>query len=206
MESLSSLQNIPINSAVLKAMFDNLKYPKNKISDMEKSGELIRLKKDLYVNKSISISKELIANHLYGTSYVSLETALSYYGMIPERVYAIRSVTTKRAKIFSTPLGNFEYKTVSADYFSIGLCQEVIENRYAFLMATPTKAICDMIVATPNLRLQSVKAMQSYLIEDLRIDSDVLKTMDAAIINRCMGSGKKKAELNILNNYLMLIN
>jgi predicted transcriptional regulator of viral defense system len=198
METFDLLQNIPINSAVLKALLSNLKYPKNKISDLEKSGVFIRLKKDLYVRKKADISKELIANHLYGVSYVSLETALAYYGMIPERVYAVRSMTTKRSKTFTTPLGNFEYKTVSADYFRIGLRQEIIENQYAFLIAEPTKAVCDMIVSTPNLRLQSVKAIQNYLTEDLRIDFEVLKNMDAEIIRQCVDFGKKKNELTTL--------
>jgi uncharacterized protein YifN (PemK superfamily) len=180
----------------------NLKYPKNKISDLEKSGELIRLKKDLYVRSKTTISKELIANHLYGASYISLETALAYYGMIPERVYTVRSMTTKRAKSFSTPLGSFEYSTVSAAYFSVGLRQEVVENQYAFLIATPTKAVCDMVVATPNLRLQSVKAMQSYLTEDLRIDADALKTLDKSIVNQCIELGRKKNELRLLRTTL----
>jgi len=142
---------------------------------------------------------------LYGASYVSLETALAFYGMIPERVYTVRSMTTKRAKSFATPLGNFEYKTVSADYFSIGLRQEIVENQYAFLIATPTKAICDMIVATPNLRLQSVKAMQNYLTEDLRIDSDVLKTLDKSIVEQCVEVGKKKGELIQLKRLFLWI-
>jgi len=202
METLNSLHNIPVNSAVLKAFLSNLKYPKNKISDMEKSGELIRLKKDLYVNNNVSISKELIANHLYGIAYISLETALAHYGIIPERVYTVRSMTTKRAKNFTTPLGIFEYKTVSVDYFSIGLRQEIIENQYAFLIATPTKAVCDMIVATPNLRLQSVKAMQNYLIEDLRIDFDFLKILDKNIVRQCIDVGKKKGELKLLYELL----
>ena len=127
MDTLNSLHNIPINSAVLKAFLSKLKYPKNKISDMERGGELIRLKKDLYVNSKSSISKELLANHLYGVSYVSLETALAYYGMIPDRVYAIRSMTIKRAKTFSTPLGNFEYKTVPTNYFGIGQKIEYVQ-------------------------------------------------------------------------------
>jgi len=203
---MKTLDNIPINSAVLKTYLGNLKYPKNKISNMEKSGELIRLKKDLYVNGKIPISKELIANHLYGVSYISLETALAYYGMIPERVYLVRSITTRRAKTFSTPLGNYEYKTVSADYFSIGLRQEVVENKYAFLIAQPAKVVCDMIVATPNLRLQSALAMQNYLIEDLRIDFDVFKTFDKNIVSQCINVGKKKTELKHLLNFLDKIN
>ena len=203
---MKTLDNIPINSTVLKTYLGNLKYPKNKISNMEKSGELIRLKKDLYVNGRFPISKELIANHLYGVSYISLETALAYYGMIPERVYLVRSITTRRAKTFSTPLGNYEYKTVSADYFSIGLRQEIVENKYAFLIAQPAKVVCDMIVATPNLRLQSALAMQNYLIEDLRIDFDVFKTFDKNIVSQCINVGKKKTELKHLLNFLDKIN
>jgi len=57
--------------------------------------------------------------------------------MIPERVFVIRSMTTKRAKNFETPFGNFDYTTVSADYFSIGIRQEIVENQYTFLIATP---------------------------------------------------------------------
>ena len=82
MNVLNLLHNIPVSSAVLKSFLSNLKYPKNKISDMEKSGELIRLKRDLYILNKSAISKELIANHLYGVSYISLETALVYYGML----------------------------------------------------------------------------------------------------------------------------
>jgi len=202
MEAIRSLNNIPVNSAVLKAFFSNLKYPKNKISDLEKSGELIRLKKDLYVNKKAIVSKELIANHLYGVSYISLETALAFYGIIPERVCTVRSMTTKRAKTFSTSFGNFEYKTVSADYFSIGIRQEIMDNQYAFMIATPTKAVCDMIVATPNLRLQSIKAMQNYLMEDLRIDLDMAKNLEKNIVRQCIEVGKKKTELRILLMFL----
>jgi len=199
--------NIPVNNSFLENLFVDVKYPKDKISSLEKNGELIRIKNGLYVipnqNNKNSMSKELIANHLYGISYISLETALAYYGMIPERVYSVRSMTIKRAKIFSTPFGNFEYNTISSAYFSIGLQQEIIENQYAFLIATPTKAVCDMIVATSNLRIQSVKAMRKYLTEDLRIDLDVLKTLDKEIVNQCIEVGKKKGELQWLEKYLL---
>jgi predicted transcriptional regulator of viral defense system len=207
---LEKYGNIPIDIGVLSEVTSQYKFPRNKIASMEKRGEIIRLKKGLYVISDEishkSISHELVANHLYGASYISLETALAYYGMIPERVYTVRSMTTKRAKQFSTPLGNFEYKTVSSDYFSIGLRQEIIENRYAFLIATPTKAVCDIIVATPNLRLQSVRTMQTYLLEDLRIGFNTVKNLDESIVEQCVGVGRKKIELEWLlkslkNNY-----
>ena len=202
METISYSSNVPINSTVLKTLLSHLRYPKNKISDLEKSGELIRLKKDLYVCSKSSISKELIANHLYGISYISLETALAYYGMIPERVYAVRSVTTKRAKKFSTPLGIFDFVTVPEDYFSIGIRQEIVENKYAFLIAKPTKAICDMLVTTRGLRLQSVRAMQAYLEDDLRIDFSDIKSLNTGIVRQCIDTGKKKTELTQLLKFL----
>jgi hypothetical protein len=107
-------------------------------------------------------------------------------------------MTTKRAKNFETPFGNFDYTTVSSDYFSIGIRQEIVENQYAFLIATPEKALCDLILATPNLRLQSVKAMQIYLEEDLRIDFSVLQKIDTEIIKQCIETGRKKMELKWL--------
>ncbi|MDR1517406.1 MAG: hypothetical protein LBS52_04805, partial [Dysgonamonadaceae bacterium] len=63
-------------------------------------------------------------------------------------------------------VGNFEYITVPQDYYSIGISQQTVNNEYTYLLATPEKALCDLILATPNLRLQSVKAMQIYLEED----------------------------------------
>jgi hypothetical protein len=202
MERLNDRGIIPVNRDILFSLYSDLKHPADKVTELEQKGLVIRVIRDLYVVSpkvhNLEISTELVANHLYRPSYISLETALSYYGMIPERVYAIRSMTTKRAKSFSTPLGNFEFKTIPTDYFSVGIRQEIINNSYAFLIASPTKAICDMIVATPNLRLQSVKAMQNYLMEDLRIDVDVLKTLDRDIVRECVEVGKKKNELGLL--------
>ncbi len=105
MKALDQFGIIPIDSATLTTALNGYKSPNDKISSMEKSGDLIRLKKGLFVvSPEISnqnISRELAANHLYGPSYVSLESALSFYGLIPEKVYAVRSVTTRLSKEFS---------------------------------------------------------------------------------------------------------
>jgi hypothetical protein len=206
MIEFEEIGNIPLKSTILQELIGNYRFPRNKVSALEKRGEIIRLKKGLYVTSEKKsrkpVSCELLANHLYGPSYLSLESALSFYGMIPERVFAIRSMTSKRAKKFKTSLGNFYYTTVSEKYFNIGIRQEIVENEYAFLIATPTKAVCDMIVATPNLRLQSVRAMQAYLLEDLRIDFDSIKNLDKSIVKQCMETGKKKGTLLLLLNFM----
>ena len=206
MKLLEQFGNIPVNSAVLTTVLSEYRSPGDKIAALEKSGNLLRLKRGLFVvSPHVSgqtISLELAANHLLGPSYVSLESALSFYGLIPERVYAVRSVTTKRAKKYFTPLGVFDYVTIPESYFPIGISQKIVDNQYAFLIAKPAKAVCDMLVATPNLRLQSAKAMQDYLTEDLRIDFDVAKSFDKTIVNQCIKVGKNKTELKQLLKFL----
>ena len=197
---------IPIDTAALKAALDDYKSPKDKITTLEQSGLLIRLKRGLFVVApmvhSQPLSKELIANHIYGPSYLSLQTALSFYGLIPERVHTVCSMTTKRSSSFINPLGNFDYITVPAAYFAIGIRQEIVNNNYAYLIATPEKALCDMIVETKGLKLQSIKAMQNYLEEDLRIDLSVIEHYDIDIINQCIELGSKKRELTLLYKLL----
>jgi hypothetical protein len=207
MIELERLKNIPIKSSVLQDLMSDYKYPRNKVSALEKSGKIIRLKKGLYVvSEKVShklVSRELLANHIYGPSYLSLETALSLYGLIPERVFTVRSMTTKRAKNFETPFGNFDYTATGADYYGIGLRQEIVKNQYAFLIAEPTKAVCDIIVSTPNFRVQSMMAMQIYLIEDLRIDLDTAKKLNSDIVQQCIEVGKKRSELTWLLKFLL---
>lgn len=205
MTTLENFRNIPLESSVLQTLMSDYKFPRNKVSALEKRGQIIRLKKGLYVvSDKISrkvLSRELIANHLYGPSYVSFETALSFYGLIPERVFAMRSATFKRAKRFENVVGNFEYMTVPENYYPIGVVQKVVDNEYAYLLATPEKALCDLILATPNLRIQSVKAMQTYLEEDLRIDF-LGQRINLEIIRLCVETGRKKGELGLLLNFL----
>ncbi len=202
MINLARFGNIPIDYTTLVSVLDEYRFPKNKIVALEKQQQLIRLKKGLFVvapkvSKS-QISRELIANHLYGPSYISLESALSYYGLIPERVYSVRSVTTKRAKQYLTPLGKFDYPKVPENYFSIGIQQEQTESKSIFLIASPEKALCDMILLTSGLRLQSVKAVKTYLEENLRIDLSEKKDWNTEIIRECSEKGKKKTELTQL--------
>jgi hypothetical protein len=206
MNVLEQFGIVPIDFAALETVLGKYKFPGNKISQMEKNGELIRLKKGLFIVSPdlhrLAISRELIANHIYGPSYVSFESALSFHQLIPERVYAMRSMTLKRSRSFFTPLGNFDYTSVPKEYYQIGIRQEIVNDRYAYLIASPEKAVCDMIVATPGLRLQSVKAMQNYLEEDLRIDFSSVSAINIQIIRQCIEAGRKKSELTQLYNLL----
>lgn len=203
MIKLNQFGVIPIDYNTLVTSLGKYKSPKDKVARMEKEGEIIRLKKGLFVvTQKVhlqTLSRELIANHLYGPSYVSCETALSFYGLIPERVYMTKSMTMKRSKNYQTSMGNFEYLSVNEDYFAIGIRQEIVENKYAFMIATPEKALCDLIISTKGLKIQSVKAMQIYLEEDLRMDISAVQNFNKEIIGQCNSkSNKKKTELTQL--------
>jgi predicted transcriptional regulator of viral defense system len=206
MSPLQQFGIIPVDYSALAAVFNNYKSPGDKITMLEKQEKLIRLKKGLYVVSpkvnQMQISRELIANHLYGPSYVSLESALSYYKLIPERVNVVRSVTFRRANTFITPLGTFDYSTVPGNYYHLGISQMIIDNQFGYLIASPEKALCDLIGTTPGLRIQSVKAMRSFLEEDLRIDLDELEKFNQTIIKQCAESGKKKNELTLLYKFM----
>jgi predicted transcriptional regulator of viral defense system len=198
---------VPIEYGVLREKYRDYRFPKNKISRLVESGELIRLKKGLYLpaqEKGDIFSTELIANRLYGPSYVSLQTALAYYGVIPERVFVSRSMTTKRSREYQTPVGRFEYFTAKADYFSIGI-RRVQEHNVAFLIASPEKALCDTIVVTTGLRIQSAKAMREYIEEDMRVDISVLDDVDFSIFNEAIACGTKCRELTLLKEYFLQV-
>lgn len=206
MKGIDQLGPVPIRHEMLSNLLSDYSAPNNKIISLISSGELIRLKRGLYVgspkNSGMLLSPELIANHLLGPSYVSMETALAYYGMIPERVYSTISLTTKRAKLFDTPLGNFSYIQTSAAYFRIGLVQEVINNQYAFLIASREKALCDKMVYTRQLNLASQKAVETFLNEDLRLEMETLSKLNPEIVMQCLKTGKKANQLTHLYKFL----
>jgi len=209
MDILKQFSIVPIESSTLITVLGDYKSPRDKIMRMEESGSLMRLKKGLFVVTpkvhGQPLSTELIANHLYGPSYVSFESALSFYKIIPERVYTVKSASIKRSKKIVTPLGNFDYIQITSDYYSVGLRQEILDNKYAFVIATPEKALCDMIIATKGIRIQSVKAMQIFLEEDMRVDLSSLQNINLEIIKACAtSSNKKKNELMQLYNLLSL--
>ena len=197
---------VPISYDTLAEPLEEYNAPRDRVSRLERQGQLIRLKRGVFVVSpevtQQELSMELIANHLYGPSYVSLESALRYYGLIPERVFTTSSITLKRARSFETPLGRFEYLTMPTAYYPIGITQDTIDDTYTFLIATPEKALCDLIITTAGLRIQSRRAMREYLYEDLRIDFDEHEEWNLEILSDCIEHGRKRRELKFLYQVL----
>lgn len=172
---------------------------------LETSGNILRLKKGLYVvSPEISrmeLSVFLIANHIYGPSYVSMQTALRYYGLIPENVHSIQSMTLGLGRDYMNSLGTFLYTHVSEEYYNIGI---TIKDScgVSFMIATPEKALCDLMVYTPNLNLRFQTEISDYLEYDIRFDMDEIQNMDIDIIRECAKTSRKKAMLNQLIKFI----
>lgn len=201
MNELAVFKNIPVNTAAIASRYPNVKSANRKVAGLETSGRIIRLKRGLYVvspeESGVLLSLNLIGNLLYGPSYVSMLTALREYGLIPERVEVIQSMTTHLTVSFENKVGRFEYQHCAKDYYPIGITQHQ-EEGVAYLIATPEKALCDYIVSTPRLPLRFLKDTYMFLEEDLRLDMDAFMDMDVNLFKQCAAVGKKQQAINNL--------
>lgn len=197
--------NVPFDLNVLSSLFPETKHIVEKARRLEADHRIIRLKRGLYVahpeETGIEINPFLVANHIYGPSYVSLHTALRYYGLIPEHVFLKQSITTKHARDFETPIGNYTYDHCLKEYFPIGVKPQT-DGGVTFLMATPEKALCDLINYSKGVNLRFMKDVGAYLEEDIRFDTDALASFDISILESCAPHSRKSQSIHSLIKFL----
>lgn len=189
MKNILKLIETPyIDAQTLLKLLADYKKPREAILRMVKNEELIRLKNGFYlISEKITqgsmkvIPFEQVANLLYGPSYVSMEWALSFYGMIPERVHTITSMTLGRNKEFHTFVGDFSYFTLSSERYSIGVTQKKSSDFVGgFLIASPEKALADMVFKTcKNLDKDQLK---NELLESKRIERECLHELNKDLL------------------------
>lgn len=200
--TIKDYTDAPLTRSLLLEILREYKSPNDKISELIKNGELISLRRGIYVpgpKTDLPLPDSfLIANHLRGPSYVSLESALSFYGFIPERTYEISSVTVKPSKKYKTPVGRFGYQNLPTPYYSYGIRMVQLTHKQTALIASPEKAICDKIILTSKINLRSVKQARAFLLEDLRIDEILLRALDVEIITSWLEETPKKSSLKTL--------
>lgn len=195
-----------MKSSVIASLYPDIRMKNKKIASLESSGEIIRLKKGLFVvspeesGKLLSVG--LIANHIYNPSYVSMSSALRHYGLIPEMVYAVESMTIKHSVSFENKVGRFEYTHIDRETFSVGLCQ-IQEGDDVYVMASPEKALCDLIANTPQLNLRYIKEAREYLEEDIRMDMDAFQKMHREVFEAYIQVGKKAQSIQTVLKLLL---
>ncbi len=164
----------------LHQVFHTYANPKAKIRSLVQKGELIRLKRGLYIRPDCLKNprwKAGIANRLYGPSYISLQSALRWWGLIPEQVPHTTSVTFRknRKKVFDTPAGTFFYRDIPANVYPLEFFLES-SGTPRFLIASAEKALCDLLYTISGIR--SLKEVEELLFEDLRLDEELFDDLD----------------------------
>lgn len=202
---LATLGNVPVTTSVVSSLYPNIIGKNQKIKNLEKTGEIIRLKRGLYVvSPEVSdtlVSTELIANQLYAPSYISMSSALRYYGLIPEAVYTTQSMTIKHSRNFETPVGFFDYTQMSRESFQIGLTY-INNGSFSFVIALPEKALCDLVADSPGVNLRFLADAEQYLEEDIRLDMDGFLNMNSLIFKQYIEVGKKSNSIKTILKYL----
>jgi len=121
---------------------------RNQFNRWAAKGLLIKLKRGAYIlndsDRKIAPSRDFVANQLYSPSYVSLEDALNFYGLIPERVTDVTSVTTRKTLRINNRLGSFIYQHIKPSVFR-GFKALKDEAGVSFFIAEPEKAVMDFL-------------------------------------------------------------
>jgi predicted transcriptional regulator of viral defense system len=162
------------------------------LSRWVKSGRLIQLRRGLYALavpwRKVEPHPFLVANRQHPGSYVSLQSALAWYGAIPEQVPIITSGGTGRPETTNTPLGTYKMQHLT-DALYFGFTKIEVANRQSAFMATPEKALLDLVHLTPGgdsigflqeLRLQNMSAFQNTVMDEMAHRSGKPKLMRAS--------------------------
>lgn len=161
---------------VIKNNLKEYSNKNNKISRDIKSGKLYKIVPGLYETDP-NTPGYLLAESIYGPSYISFEYALSYYGLIPERVSTITCATfdKKKKKEYNTDFGVFTYRDIPVEAYP----EEILlkeEESYSFQIATPEKALCDKVYTLSPL--YNYSNLEKMLFNDLRIDKEEFNNLN----------------------------
>lgn len=163
------------------------------LSRWVKKGYLTKLRQDWYAFCELQNEPDMarfISGKIYSPSYISLHTALSIYGIIPEAVTQIACVTTNRTASYSNSFGQFHYQTIKPELF-FGYKQELIKRGGSYLIAEPEKAIIDLLYLYPQYNtadaMLDLRFDTWWMQEDLdreKIVDYARQTAKKALINR----------------------
>lgn len=168
------------------------KSPRAKLTTLLQKGDLIRVKKGLYLFGSDyrkgPYSQEIMANKIYGPSYVSREYALAYYGLIPEYVAEVTSMSTKRAREFDTPIGRFSYAHLPPKLYQVSFSLVSVRNNETALLATAEKALADLLYFRHD-HPETLNELTGLLFDDLRLDPALVSRMRIGVFNEILKAG-----------------
>ena len=128
-------------------------FESRRFYEWQKKGYIKKLSRLSYIFSDRNINEaenNFIANKLLEPSYISLESALRYYNLIPEVVFLTTSVTTRKTKLLKTPIGDFQYRKVKEKLF-FGY-RIINAGQIAYKIADPEKALLDFLYLRSDIK------------------------------------------------------
>lgn len=151
-------------------------FNRNNLTRWIAKGYLIRLRQGYFAFPEYRSKPDYslyFANRIYLPSYISLHTALAFYGIIPEAVVQITSVSTLKTASFKNPFGEYSYKSVKENLMFGYELKPMPDNR-VIQFATPEKALIDLLYLYPfydnEQEMEELRLDESYLQDDLNKD------------------------------------
>ncbi len=201
-ETIRQCEGQPISRQLLLGVLKDYKRPQDKISDLVAQGILQQVKAKMYVpGKNLKMAGPepfLLANHLAGPSYVSMESALAYWRLIPEKVFGVTSMINGRGRVYEIPAATFSYIHLPLPYFAFGQVSVMLAERQVAIVASAEKALCDQVIATKGLLLRSIIQTKEWLLEDMRMEREVLRDLRINMINEWIPDAPKSDSLRWL--------
>ena len=165
-------------------------FNRNNLVRWTNRGLIIRLKQGYYTFPEYKGKADYpfyFANRIYRPSYISLHTALSFYGMIPEAVVQITSVTSLKTASFSNAFGEYSYQSEKEELM-FGYDLKPMEDGLTLMFARPEKALLDLLYLYPfydsTQELEELRLDESYLNEDL--SRDILQEYTSRFENKAL--------------------
>lgn len=167
---------------IISNLQSHYKAPRNRLLTLEKQNKLFKVTKGLYETEK-DTPPFFLAASIYGPSYISFESALAFWGWIPEKVVTTMSATFEknRTKRFETDFGLFVYRDIPKAAFPYEVYIKS-EGHRNFLIAGKEKSLCDILYRESPIG--SERNLKEYLFDNLRIDETVLYSADAVVLNR----------------------
>ena len=165
-----------LTNDIIKNKYKDYANKNMKISREIKKGNLIKIVKGLYETNS-NVNGYLLANSIYGPSYLSFDFALFYYGLIPEKATTYTSATCekKKKKEYHNQFGTYTYRDIPTLVYPLGI-KIIEEDEYFMQIATPEKALCDKLYTISPVK--NYAELENLLFNDLRIDEEEFKRLN----------------------------
>ena len=169
------------STAELRAELSRFGNPDTKIERMRKNGELFFVKRGFYSTEG-SLCKESLCSLVHGPSYVSFEDALSFYGLIPEKVAACTCATygKQRSKRCRNDFGYYIFRNVPKEAYPYGVVAYKQDGQ-TWAMAAPEKAVCDTLYYKSPVEYG---AFEGLLFDGMRFDEEGFAELDGEALLR----------------------